>query len=170
MNLTNNLLKTKKYFNDNKNLIVCVNHALLGFYIHHYVLVSINHRIHYKNYFIDYYIETFQPHDNFFDILLVFAFLLQTYYDICFFHIFWFWIFLLQISFYIHILLALLFFLYRFYNNLLIILVSLLCCFDNKLFHSFFIYRKQNYKMPILSIKLELSIMLIASSLFIYQK
>ena len=30
-NLTNKLLKAKKYFNNNKSLIVYVNHALLGF-------------------------------------------------------------------------------------------------------------------------------------------
>ena len=33
----NNLLKTKKYFNNNRNLIVCINHALLGFYLRQYV-------------------------------------------------------------------------------------------------------------------------------------
>ena len=35
MNLINNLLKKakKKYFNNNKGLIACVNHILLGFYL-----------------------------------------------------------------------------------------------------------------------------------------
>ena len=37
MNLTNNLLKAKKYFNNNKNLIMYVIHALLGFYLRQYV-------------------------------------------------------------------------------------------------------------------------------------
>ena len=38
MNLMNNLLKAKKKcFNNNKNLIACVNHALLGFYLRQYV-------------------------------------------------------------------------------------------------------------------------------------
>ena len=43
MNVTNNFLKAKKYFN--KNLIVCVNHALLVFYLCQYVYL--NHSIHY---------------------------------------------------------------------------------------------------------------------------
>ena len=70
-----------------------------------------------KNYFIHYYIETLQPRDNFFDILLVFAFFLQTYFGICFFHILSFYFFLLQISFCIYLLLAPLIFLYHFRNN-----------------------------------------------------
>ena len=37
MNGTNNLLKAKKYFNNNKSLILCVNHALLGFYLGEYI-------------------------------------------------------------------------------------------------------------------------------------
>ena len=37
MNPMNNLLKAKKYFNNNKSLIVYINHALLGFYLCHYV-------------------------------------------------------------------------------------------------------------------------------------
>ena len=37
MNVTNNLLKAKKYFNNNKNLISCVNHALLDFYLGQYI-------------------------------------------------------------------------------------------------------------------------------------
>ena len=46
--------KLKKYFNINKNGIVCVNnHALLGFYLCQYVLVSINHWIHHQNNFIE---------------------------------------------------------------------------------------------------------------------
>ena len=111
-----------------------------------------------------------QPRGNFFDILLVFVFFLQTYYDICFFQIFSFHFYLLQISFVIYHLLALLIFLYRFHNNLLPYLVSHLCFFDNKFSHSFFIHNNKNYKTPILSIKLELFIKLIASSLLIYQK
>ena len=45
MNVTNNFLKAKKYFNNNKNLIVCVNHALLDFYLCQYLYL--NHSIHY---------------------------------------------------------------------------------------------------------------------------
>ena len=38
MNLADNLLKAKiKYFNNNKNLIVHVYQALLGFYLRQYV-------------------------------------------------------------------------------------------------------------------------------------
>ena len=105
-----------------------------------------------KNYFIHYYIETFLPRDNFFAILLVLGFFLQTYCSICFFHILFFYFFLLQINFCIYLLLALLIFLYHFHNNLLLYLVSRLCFFDNKLIqrscsqrnftHSFFIYNK----------------------------
>ena len=57
--LTNNLLKVKNHFDNNKNPIVCVNYALLGFYLRHYVLVNINHGIHYQNYFNGYCIEIF---------------------------------------------------------------------------------------------------------------
>ena len=105
----------------------------------------------------------------FFDIPLVFVSFLQAY-RICFFHTLSFCFFVLQVSFCINPLLALLIFLYYFYNNLLLYLVSHLCFFDNKFSHSFFIYSKKNYKTPFLSIKLELFIMLIASSLLIYQK
>ena len=52
---------------------------------------------------------------------------------------------------------------YRLHNNLSLYLVSSLCFFDNKLCSSFFMYNKKNYKTPILSIKLELFIMIIAS-------
>ena len=40
MNVTNNLLKAKKYFNNNKNLISCVNHALLDFYLGQYIQLA----------------------------------------------------------------------------------------------------------------------------------
>ena len=85
-----------------------------------------------KNYFIHYYIETFYPRDNFFDILQVFVFFTQANYGICFFHIL-FLFFIFQISFYIYLLLALLIFLYYDHNNLLLYLVSRLCFFDNKI-------------------------------------
>ena len=77
-----------------------------------------------KNYFIHYYIETFLRHNNFFDILLVFVSFLRTYCEICFFHILSFYFYLLQISFCIYLLLALLISLYQFHNNLLLYLVS----------------------------------------------
>ena len=86
-----------------------------------------------KNYFIHYYIETFLPRDNFFDILLVFVSFLQTYCGICFFHILSFYFFLLQISFCIYLLLALLILLYHFHKNLLLYLVLSPDFFDNKL-------------------------------------
>ena len=54
--------------------------------------------------------------------------------------------------------LALLIFFYHSHNNLSFYLVSRLCFFDNKLSYQFFIYSKKNYKTPILSIQLELSI------------
>ena len=64
----------------------------------------------------------------FFDILVFVSFLL-TYYGIFFFHIPSFYFFLIQINFCIYPLLALLIFLYHFYNNLFLYLVSHLCCF-----------------------------------------
>ena len=63
--------------------------------------------------------------------------------------------------------------LYIKFYNLLHYLVSHQCFFDNKFSHCFlfFIYdNKKNYKTPFLSIKLELFIMLILSSLLTYQK
>ena len=87
-----------------------------------------------KKLFIHYYIETLLPRENIFDILLVFVFfLLLTYCGICFFHILFLHFFLLQISFCIYLLFALIIFLYHFHNNLLLYLISRLCFFDNKL-------------------------------------
>ena len=119
-----------------------------------------------------FFILIFQHHGNVFDILLVFVSFLQTYYDIFFFHIFAFHFIVLEIRFCIYVLLALLIFPYHFYNNLLLYLVSDLY-FYNKFLqktHSFFTYDKNNYKTPFLSFKLELFIMLTASSLLIQQK
>ena len=96
-----------------------------------------------KKYFICYYIETFLPRHNFFDILLAFVSFLQAYYDICFSHILCFCFSILQISVYIYFLLDHLTSLYHFDNNLLLYLVSLLCFSDNKLNHSLFIYNKK---------------------------
>ena len=70
-----------------------------------------------KNYFIHYYIETFLSCNNFFDILLVFVFFLQTYYDTYSSRILFFYFFLLQISFYIYLLLVLLISLYHFHQH-----------------------------------------------------
>ena len=117
-----------------------------------------------KNYFIHYYIETFLPRDNFFAILLVLGFFLQTYCSICFFHILFFYFFLLQINFCIYLLLALLIFLYHFHYNLLLYLVSHICFFDNKLnqrnciqrscTHSFLYIIKKSLKATLLLTKL----------------
>ena len=133
-----------------------------------------------KKYFIYYYIETFLPRHNFFDILLAFVSFLQAYYDICFSHILCFCFSILQISVYIYFLLDHLTSLYHFDNNLLLYLVSRLCFSDNKLIqrnfiqrsciHSLFIYNKIIYKTLILLTKLKPFIMLIASSLVVYQK
>ena len=76
-------------------------------------------------------LRLFLPSDNFFDIILVFVFF--PHYDICFFLIFSFYFFLLQVNFYIYLSLAILIFLHHFHNNLLLYLVSHLCFFDNKL-------------------------------------
>ena len=57
--------------------------------------------------------------------------------------------------------------LYYFHNYLSLYLVLHLCFSDNKLSHSFFYMIKKIYKTPILPIRLELVIMLIASSLLI---
>ena len=67
----------------------------------------------------------YQFHDNFFDILLVFVFFLQTYYDIYFFHTLSFYFFLLQINFCIYLLHYLLTFLYYFHNIFIIIFCSI---------------------------------------------
>ena len=113
---------------------------------------------------IHYHIETFLLHYKDFNILLSSVLFRQTYYDICFFHIPFFKSYLLQISFYIYLLQALSIFLYCFHNNLMLYLVLLLCFSDNKSCHSFFIYNKKKYnKTPILSIRLELSIMKVNS-------
>ena len=123
---------------------------------------------------IKFFILIFWYHGNFFDVLLVFVSFLQTYYGICFFHILFFYFYLFQINFcnFCNLSLTLLNSFYRFHNNLSHYLVSCLCFSDNKLCYSFFIHNnnKEIYKTPISSIKLELFIMLIASSLFIYQK
>ena len=81
--------------------------------------------------------------------------------------------FLLQISSCIYLFRASLISLYHFHKNILLYLVSCLCFFDIKLnqhSHSFLCIIKRKYKTPFLSIKLEPFIMLIASSLLIYQK
>ena len=106
-----------------------------------------------KNYFILYYTETFLPRNNVFNILLIFASFLQTYYSIYSSHILFIYLFLLQISFCIYLLLALLIFFNHFHNNLLLYLVSHLCFFDNKLnqqSHSFLYIIKIFYKSSIL--------------------
>ena len=90
-------------------------------------------------------------------------FFLQTYYDICFFHILSLYFFLLQIILCICFLLFLLIILCYFHSNRLLYFISHLYFFHNKLFHSSFIY-------PVFSFKLELFIIHIASSLLIYQK
>ena len=65
-----------------------------------------------------YYIETFLPRDNFFDIPLAFISFLQTYCDIYFSHILFFSFFLLQRSLFIYILPVRLISLYNFHNNM----------------------------------------------------
>ena len=116
---------------------------------------------------VNFFILIFWSHGNFFWCSFSFVSFLQTYYGICSFHVLSFYICLLQISFCIYLLLALLTFFNHFHNTLLLYLVSRLCFFDNKLCYSFFVYNKKNYKTPILSNKLELFIMLIALSLLI---
>ena len=86
-----------------------------------------------KNHFVYYFIETFLPLDNFFDILLIFFSFFQTYYNIYSSNILFFYFFLLQISFCIYLLLAPLISLYHFHNNFLLYSVSRLCFFDNNL-------------------------------------
>ena len=101
-----------------------------------------------KNYFIYYYIETFLSCNNFFDILLVFVFFLQTYYDTYSSRIFFFSFFLLEISFCIYFLPAFLASLYYFYSNLLLYLVLCFGFFDNKLnqqSHSFLYITKKKF-------------------------
>ena len=83
------------------------------------------------------FIYYFSLHNIFFRILLVFASFLQTYYDIYFFHILFFYSYLPQISFYICPLLAFLIFHYYFYNTLLLYLVLHPCFFNSRLCYPF---------------------------------
>ena len=94
--------------------------------------ITKNHSIIKKNYFIHYYIETFLPRDNFFDILLVFVSFLQTYYDIYSSHILFLFFSSLDKILYLSLACSLNLF-YHFHNNLLLYLVSCLGFFDNKL-------------------------------------
>ena len=106
------------------------------------------------------------------DILLFFFSFLQTYQDIYFSHILFFIFFLLQICFCIYLLPVFLISLCHFHNNPLLYLVSRLSFFDNMLnkhSNSFLYITKKIYKKPLLSTKLEPFIMLIASSLLMYQ-
>ena len=123
-----------------------------------------------KNDFIHFYIETFLPHDKFFDILLIFFFFRHI--TIFIFSKFsFFYVFLLQISFCIYLLLVLLISLHQFHNDLQLYLVSCLNFFDNRLnrhFHPFLYIIKKNYKPPLSSTKLEPLIILIASSLLAF--
>ena len=134
--------------------------------------ITKNHSIIKKNYFIHYYIETFLPRDNFFDILLVFVSFLQTYYNIYSSHILFLFFSSLDKILYLSLACSLNL-LYHFHNNLLLYLVSRLGFFDNRLnkhSHSFLYIIKKNYKTPLLPAKLEPFVMLIASFLLIYQK
>ena len=109
--------------------------------------ITKNHSIIKKNYFIHYYIETFLPRDNFFDILLVFVSFLQTYYDIYSSHILFLFFSSLDKILYLSLACSLNLF-YHFHNNLLLYLVSRLGFFDNKLksAHSLvFIYDKKKF-------------------------
>ena len=122
-----------------------------------------------KNYFILYYTETFLLRNNVFNILLMFVSFLQTYYSIYSSHILFIYLFLLQISFCIYLLLALLIFFNHFHNNLLLYLVWHLCFFDYKLnqqSHSFLYIIKKFYKSSILSAKLEPSILFNSVSIY----
>ena len=119
----------------------------------------------------------------FFDILLVFTFSLFLIYFILlvfffyrhimisfFFHILSFGFSFLLINSCIYLLLALFIFLYCFQNNLSLYLVLHLCFFDNSCVIHFLYTVKTIYKTATLPIKIELFIMLIASSLLICQK
>ena len=125
-----------------------------------------------KDNFFHYYIETFLSRNNFLDILLVFVSFLQICCGIYSSYILFFIFFLLQMSFYINFLLSLLISLHYCYSNLLLYLVTNLCFFDGKLnqySHLFLnITKKKNYKTLLLSTKLELFIMLIASNHYSY--
>ena len=122
---------------------------------------------------VKFFILIFLSRGNFFDILLVFISVLQIHYSICFFHILAFYFYLLQVNFYNYLLLALLTF---FFIVFIIIFHSIqyhvsISLIISCVTHFLYIVKKnKNYKTLILSIKLELFVMLIASSLFIYQK
>ena len=105
-----------------------------------------------------FFISIFWSRGNFFDILLIFAYFLQTYYDTYFFHILFMFFSSSDNSLYLFFALLLILF-YYFCNNLLPCLVSHLYFFDNKFYHSFFIYNKkfihffylnQNYSLCLL--------------------
>ena len=105
-----------------------------------------------------------------FFLVFVFFFVLQTYYDICFFHILSLYFLLLQIILYTYFLLSLLIVVSSFYNNLLLYLMSHLYFFHNKLFHSSFIYNDKNYIDPVFSFRLGIFIIFIASFVLTCQK
>ena len=110
-------------------------------------LFKINKRTNGKYHHIYIYERCFLASRYFFYILLAFVSFLQTYYDICFFHILSLYFFLLQIILYIYFLLFLLIILCYFHTNLLLCLVSHLCFFHNKLFDSSFIYNEKKIIM-----------------------
>ena len=96
------------------------------------------------------------------DIHLVFVSFLHTYHKIYFLHILSLYFFLPQVILCFYFLLALLMFLYYLFNIFWLYLVLFLCFFDNKLFHSFFIYNKENHNDPLFSFKFEFFVILIA--------
>ena len=99
------------------------------------------------------------------DILLVFIYFIRTYYSIYFYHVLFFssadnslyLFFALSLSLSLSLNLS-----FHFYNILWLYLVLFLCFFDNKLFHSFFIYNKENHNDPLFSFKFEFFVILIA--------
>ena len=95
------------------------------------------------------------------DILLVFVYFIRTYYNIYFYHV----LFLSSADNSLYLVFALSLSLnlsFHFYNILWLCLVLFLCFFDNKLFHSFFIYNRENHNDPLFSFKFEFFIILIA--------
>ena len=109
--------------------------------------INLQHIVNYgfNTILLNHYFQTLLLLDIFvLDILSIFASFLQAYYDIYFFRILSFSLYLLQISFYIYFLLAPLAFLYHFFSNLSLYLIFFLCFFDNKLYYPFLYNEKIN--------------------------
>ena len=112
------------FLSDNGILLISTSLILIGFLLLWKVLFNDAIFSEMYGFLLHFYIMKRKKANNifYFNILASRFFFWYSfslfYYDICFFHIFAFHFFLLQISFCIYLLLAFLIFLYHFHNNL----------------------------------------------------